>query len=496
MFESILFSEPVSGPVCPPDCLSDLRLDRVFDRFLNREENRNLAGWFYTPLKDEAVVRSRQAVFRDLKLPGLGEALTGFSRQIGELSILAKSDSAPGGRELTRGRILRDAEQYSAALEQLNTLLADFPLRSPGLRDFRAYLNTCVSGPAFTGFREETAALRREFDSLNYCMLIRGRTVRVRKYDREESLTEEVRRCFEKFSGPPEKKDRPEPAGAEHVEGQLLRCLSGVYPKEFSHLERFCSGAASFYDRKILRFAKEIRFYLVWISCIGPVWAAGLPFCCPEISDSGCRVCAEGVYDLALAQKTGGKIVTNDFALNAPERMIVVTGPGRGGKTTFARAVGSLHYLASLGLPVPARSASLLLTDGIYCHFPRPENLSSLSGKLQEELERLKSQLDSAGPGSLMIINDIFTSTTPEDAVMLCGRMMDRIAASGAEAVIVTCIEEAAKYGPEAVSMRSCSDSGEPFRIRRSLPDSRADARSEARRYGLTYEQLMERIAE
>jgi DNA mismatch repair ATPase MutS len=160
--------------------------------------------------------------------------------------------------------------------------------------------------------------------------------------------------------------------------------------------------------------------------------------------------------------------------------------------------VGQLHYFALLGLYVPAQQATLYLVDNIFTHFEKSENIHNLRGKLYDDLVRIKAILDKSTARSLIIMNEIFTSTTSHDAIFLGTRVIEKVIALDAICICVTFIDELTALDTSVVSMMSTveedNEASRTYKIIRKPADGVAWSVTLVQKYGLTYEKIKARL--
>lgn len=524
MFYSILFplreQHDIPRQNDEPEYFKDLNLDSVFAPILMGEKgfgqkvkkDLGLESFYYTPLRDRGIIEYRQDVIRELESKELRSLIVKFVKTIDDIEGVVRTvhnsiESTIKWQDnyIVRGELLESTERYSQAVASLSSALSGMELRSEGLRNFAEYLKEYLSSKAFTEMCERAKTLREELSSVEYCMHIKIPTIRVRQYEGQDDQAKDLLEVFSKFrqeDNQEYRRSNPDEAQDLRMEATVLNMVAVLFKKTFSKLDAFCRKYYTFSDETILRFSKEIQFYIMWLDLIEPLRQNGLKFCYPKLRNDAGHIFSRESFDIALAfmRNSGEGIVTNDLEMTSPERILVLTGPNQGGKTTFARAFGQMHHLAAIGLCVPGRDAELYLFDNILTHFEREEDLTTLNGMLQDDLVRLKELLEKATNESIVIINEIFGSTTYMDALSLGKRMMTALEKLDAPALVVTFLDELATHGPKTVSMMSTVDEDDParrtFKIVRKPPDGLAYAIYLAKKHGVTYDQVIGRLAQ
>ena len=370
-FHSIVFDRPGSSVNVDgerePSFFGDLNLDQVLTSMTARREKYGLEPFFYVPLRDVAAVLYRHEVLRDLEQRAVFEAVDAFVLTMRGLPDFAQLDKLY--RYQRAGLFVGAVEVYCDAVHSLAEELARLEVTSRGLQAFRGYLVDYIGSDRFTTLAAETQRLKEALAGVRYAVRISGARVRVSKYQGEADYSAEVEETFSKFKQGAVKDYRVEfrDAGMTHVEAQIVELVARLYPDVFLPLDEYYVRHRDYLDPTIGAFVREVPFYLAYLEYIEPFKSAGLPFCYPHVSARANEIRIDEAFDVALANKLvpeRSPVVRNGFALKAPERILVVTGPNQGGKTTFARMFGQLHYLASLGLPVPGLRARLRCPTG------------------------------------------------------------------------------------------------------------------------------------
>jgi DNA mismatch repair protein MutS len=508
-FSSLLFREATrassAGSRRDRPFVSDLHLDQIVDAITrDREEPDLLAGLFYQQVRDESTLKYRHEIFRDLQDAGPFGHVTRFAASMRKVrQRLGQLDKMRSAYQ-QQGWFLDAAAIYCDAVRALASDLASAPMRSRGMLAFRDYLAGYLESAAFTELASDTARCKAELAQIVYLVRLKGLRVEVSRYDGEPDYSAEIAETFERFQQGAVKDYRVQYRmwpGMNHVGEQIVELVARLFSDEFAVLGEYCRRHAGFSDGTIRQFARELQFYLAYLDYIGPMQSAGLSFCFPELTASSKDIFAADTFDLALAAKLAAEstpVVSNEFHLSGAERVIVVSGPNQGGKTTFARTFGQLHHLAATGCPVPGSAARLFLFDELFTHFEREEDITNLSGKLEDDLIRIQGILQTATASSIVIMNEIFTSTTLSDATFLGRKVLDKVIDLDLLCVYVTFIDELASRGESVVSMASTIVPENPaertYKVVRKPADGLAYALAIADKHHVTYEQLKGRI--
>ncbi|NDJ54819.1 MAG: hypothetical protein GYB68_17250 [Chloroflexi bacterium] len=273
----------------------------------------------------------------------------------------------------------------------------------------------------------------------------------------------------------------------------------------------------------LLGLLPDLSFYLGAVSLIRHLEGLGLAVCRPQIAPMVERIYqVEANYNLNLALRLAEQhpseaihemLVPNDVEMGEQGRIMILTGPNQGGKTTYMQAVGVTQILAQSGLWVPGESTRISPVDGIYSHYPIEEaDIKAEAGRFGDEALRLSQIFQQATRHSLILMNESLAGTSPGEGLYVAQDVVRVMRRLGVRAIFATHFHELAAQVDQlnaetdgdsrVISMVASliNENGDgprrSYRVIESPPMGRSYAREIARRYGISFEQLVETLDE
>jgi len=191
------------------------------------------------------------------------------------------------------------------------------------------------------------------------------------------------------------------------------------------------------------------------------------------------------------------RVVPINLEMGGSDRVLVITGPNAGGKTVALKTVGLLALMAHAGLHVPAEVAEFPLLDGIYADIGDQQSIEESLSTFSSHIQNLRGILDRVTPQSLVLIDELGTSTDPEEGAALAQAILDHLRNRDVMAIATTHHRGVARYVQEQSGMLNASVDLEPgtldptYRLTLGLP-GRSYALTIADRMGLASEILEE----
>lgn len=305
--------------------------------------------------------------------------------------------------------------------------------------------------------------------------------------------------------------------GVGQLDWDLLEEVEYSLKKHKKILYTFVNKYEKIDIKPYLVLLDEMTFYQASSKLFGIIREVGSPLCIPQMIPMERReLLIEQGYNLKLVIKgqkdginginqkkmTAESIICNDFSMNKDGNVFILTGANRGGKTTFTQAIGQIQVLAQLGLYVPAKSAVISPIDGIYTHFPVQENETVDLGKFGKECQMFSEQFHQATSNSLLLLNESFAGTSHLESLRISEEIVRAVHSKGIRMLFNTHLHELPRLCDEInqsepndfplVSIVTGTEGDErSFVISKGDSFGMSYAREIAKKYGVTFEQLL-----
>ncbi len=424
-------------------------LATVLDHTATTMGSRLLRRWIHRPLRKPELIIRRQQAIQTIIDKNQTENIHQTLRKIGDIERIIARIAIKTARP-------RD-------LAQLRTSISVFP-------ELRSHINGLDSSLLAKIYRhiKELPQLQQRLTLAiveNPPMLIRDGGVIANGYDQELDEYRRLSENSEQFLLDLEQRERERTGittlkvGFNRVHGYYIEINRGQtlkVPTEYirrqtiKNAERYITSELKTFEDKVLSsreraLAREKYLYeqllehlltvLVELQLAAKAIATldvlntfaeraiHLQLVCPELRNTPGILIQAGRH-IVVEQTNETAFVPNDVTLTSENRMLIVTGPNMGGKSTYMRQIALITLLAYIGCYVPAQKAILGPVDRIFTRIGASDDLASGRSTFMVEMTETANILHNATAHSLVLLDEIGRGTSTFDGLALawaCG---------------------------------------------------------------------------
>lgn len=165
--------------------------------------------------------------------------------------------------------------------------------------------------------------------------------------------------------------------------------------------------------------------------------AINLNLSCPSFTEESLLEIKQGRH-LVVEHVSSTPFVANDIELNNDQRMLIVTGPNMGGKSTYMRQTALIVLMAHIGSYIPAQSCQLSLIDRIFTRIGSSDDLAGGRSTFMVEMSETANILHNASAYSLVLMDEVGRGTSTFDGLSLAWAAAEHLAKTKAFTLFAT----------------------------------------------------------
>jgi DNA mismatch repair protein MutS len=221
----------------------------------------------------------------------------------------------------------------------------------------------------------------------------------------------------------------------KNAERYITPELKAFEDKALSAQSRALSREKALYEELIEQVNQELLALQISAAAISELdvlttlaeRADQLNYCRPQLSHIQGINIVDGRHPV-IEQVLSTPFVPNDLQLTAHRRMLIITGPNMGGKSTYMRQTALIVLLAQIGSYVPAKACQLGLVDRIFTRIGSSDDLAGGRSTFMVEMTETANILHNASESSLVLMDEVGRGTSTYDGLSLAWASAEHLA--------------------------------------------------------------------